>query len=427
MIPAKIPSDEKERLEELYSLDLLDTAEEKDFDDLTKIASQILGTPISLVSLVDKDRQWFKSKLGIDEKETPRDVAFCAHAILEPNRVFVVEDALEDERFQDNPLVTISPNIRFYVGAPLVTSKGYPIGTLCAMDNVPREIEPEKMEALEVLAKQTIAQIELRTINKKLNQRNVELNQLKEELTEYHNRVSKDLSMAQEIQNSLIPSKYPDSKLFQISSRYYPIDEVGGDAIGFFASESLDHLDIFFADVSGHGIASALISAMSLLAFDFTSQLKLSPSDSLQNIHENLTMVHNGDHFISCCYLRFYPKTKSLEYAYGGHHPILLFREGKLEELPGRGSLLLTVLPPNRDIFDIELLPGDRIILISDGYFDVFNPEMQQLGWDRIKTWIEEIGSIDPESFLEQLTKKVKIFSDLKRQDDMTILVLDIK
>jgi PAS domain S-box-containing protein len=155
------PANEPERLEALRRYEILDTPPEAAFDDLALLASQVCGTPTALVSLVEGDRQWFKARVRFDALETPRDVAFCAHAILGRD-VFVVPDAAADRRFADNPMVTGEPKIRFYAGAPLVTSGGYALGTLCVMDREPRQLTPGQAEALEALSRQVVAQLELR-------------------------------------------------------------------------------------------------------------------------------------------------------------------------------------------------------------------------------------------------------------------------
>ena len=167
MKEAPLPSNERERLEELHRYEVLDTSADGDIDDLTLLAAHICHAPIALVSLVDATRQWFKSKVGIDVTETPRAVAFCAHTILGKD-VLIVPDALADDRFADNPLVTGEPEIRFYAGAPLVTSNGYQLGTLCVIDRRARNVLPEEKEALQVLSQQVVHRLEYRRQLKEL-------------------------------------------------------------------------------------------------------------------------------------------------------------------------------------------------------------------------------------------------------------------
>ena len=162
------PANEKQRLATLRGYEILDTEPEAAFDDLTSLASYVCQTPIALISLIDAERQWFKSKVGISVTETSRDVAFCASAILQSD-VFIVPDASQDERFAENPLVVSEPKIRFYAGATLMTD-GQALGTLCVIDQVPRTLSPEQLEALRALSRQAQAQLELRRNLKRLGQ-----------------------------------------------------------------------------------------------------------------------------------------------------------------------------------------------------------------------------------------------------------------
>nr|WP_315424579.1 GAF domain-containing sensor histidine kinase [uncultured Pedobacter sp.] len=157
-----LPDYEKQRLQALDSYQIMDSLPEEDFDELTRMASQICGTPIALITLVDSSRQWFKSKLGIDVQQTPREHAFCAHTITDPSGILIVSNAREDRRFAENPLVTDDPNIAFYAGISLQTPEGMQLGSLCVIDTVPRTLDEQQLWSLKVLGKQVIAHMELR-------------------------------------------------------------------------------------------------------------------------------------------------------------------------------------------------------------------------------------------------------------------------
>jgi diguanylate cyclase (GGDEF)-like protein len=161
-VPAPLPANETQRLAALHRYAVLDSGPEQAYDDLTMLASAVCRAPIALISLVDRDRQWFKSAVGLSASETARELAFCAHAILQPDQPFEVPDAQIDPRFAGNPLVTGDPRIRFYAGAPLISPAGLPLGTICVIDRVPRRLSDIERNALQSLARQVVAQLELR-------------------------------------------------------------------------------------------------------------------------------------------------------------------------------------------------------------------------------------------------------------------------
>ena len=170
----EIPANESDRLVALERYHILDTLPEQEYDDLTQLAADICGTPISLISLVDQDRQWFKSRVGIDVMETPRDISFCGHAVAD-GEILNIPDATQDVRFADNPLVLQDPNIRFYAGVPLMTPDLYPLGTLCVIDRQPRNLTPKQIQQLQALSRLAIAQLELRLSGEDLVKRTANL------------------------------------------------------------------------------------------------------------------------------------------------------------------------------------------------------------------------------------------------------------
>lgn len=195
MITPSMPNQEMKRLKELHNFDILDTLPEAEYDAITRIASEICQTPISLISLIDDNRQWFKSKQGLDVAETHRDLSFCGHAINTPDVPFVVNDANQDKRFADNPLVTGEPHVIFYAGIPLVTSEGNALGTLCVIDDHPRSISKKQLENLKALANQVNQLLELRKSIRLLEQKQEQLEHAYENLEQFCTIVSHDVKM----------------------------------------------------------------------------------------------------------------------------------------------------------------------------------------------------------------------------------------
>jgi diguanylate cyclase (GGDEF)-like protein/PAS domain S-box-containing protein len=186
-MPVVMPSNENERLLALKETGLLDTPPEEGFDSLVRLAAVICDTPVALITLVDRDRQWFKAAVGFAASETQRDIAFCAHTILQPD-LFVITDASKDERFRQHPLVTDAPGIRFYAGMPLETEEGLRIGSLCVIDRTPKELDDRQVEALKLLTRQANKQI-----NQRRQQHQMEIGARQSQLIELELRESREL------------------------------------------------------------------------------------------------------------------------------------------------------------------------------------------------------------------------------------------
>ena len=244
MIEPLIPINEPERLDSLASYEILDTVPEKDFENIAKIAAQILNTPISCVSLVDEKRQWFKSMIGSTIKEAPRELSFCGHAILCPDEVFIIPDSRKDERFKDNPVVIGEPNIIFYAGAPLVDSKGLSLGTLCVIDKVPHHPGKRQIEALTALSNQVVSLMELRKSILELNKANAQLeidnNRKSTLLNDIHHRINNHL----QIVNGLLSMHCDNEEEERIRS-------VFKDAQGKIASIALIHEKMYHSGEIG--------------------------------------------------------------------------------------------------------------------------------------------------------------------------------
>jgi diguanylate cyclase (GGDEF)-like protein/PAS domain S-box-containing protein len=236
---APIPANEESRQEALEDYEILDSAREESFDALVRLAAEICGTPMGSVTLIDRDRQWFKASVGLENSETKRDISFCAHAITQAD-IFQVPDATKDARFADNPLVLGDPNIRFYAGVPLETEEGQNLGTVCVIDRVPRQLTETQKDALRVLAKQAMAQMELRRKVKQLKLALLERDRAQEELRGSEERFRDLFDAMQE----MVQSVGPEGKLLYANRAWreklgYAKEEIAGlDVFRIFAEDN---------------------------------------------------------------------------------------------------------------------------------------------------------------------------------------------
>ena len=223
-------SEEDRRLDALKSYEILDTLPQQEYDDLTRLASEICQTPISLISLLDDKRQWFKSHHGLSVSETPREYAFCNHAILNPDEIMVVTDSREDKRFYGNPLVDGEPHVIFYAGVPLVDSNGYALGSLCVIDHTAKQLSPGQLTALKTLAKQVVNLLELRKTNRDLNAAKETLEQRNKQLDEIIFQQQQNSVVLQNSQDTLRETNQQlEMALLAGSLGSYDIDLLTGD------------------------------------------------------------------------------------------------------------------------------------------------------------------------------------------------------
>ena len=379
MIIAPPLPNEAARIAALLRYEVLDTEMEAEFDEITRVISQLCNTPISLITLLDETRQWFKSRVGLPVAETPREWAFCAHAI-HGNELFQVHDARLDPRFRENPLVTGDPNIRFYAGMPLTTPDGHNLGTLCVIDREPRHLTDEQMDSLRILARQVITQLELRLHLKRAEQATAELEAQKKLVEEKNAKITASITYGGRIQQAVMPSLAYLHTLFpEVFVLFKPRDIVSGDT--YWCSKRGQKVLLAAIDCTGHGVPGALLSmlAQSMLNEIVNVWGITSPDLILYELHGKVRQIlnqsegtnHDGMEISLCVMDR---KENRLEFA-GAGTSLLMVQDGQLREVKADKHSIGGLQKEEERLFQLHTfdLSGPSVLyLCSDGFQDQF-------------------------------------------------------
>ncbi len=428
MLAPAIPLDEAERLADLYSLEILDTPPEERFDRIASLASAVFDVPIAYIALVDSDRQWFKAKCGLTAHQTGRDVSFCGHAILEDDTL-VVPDALEDDRFFDNPLVVGEPFIRFYAGHPLAGLGGHNIGTLCLADSRPRTLTDRELDALRSLAK--VAEREIGLIDVVRAQR--ELLDARAKLASTQKRLARELDDAGAFVRSIVPEPIVSPALSS-THRLIACSELGGDMLGALPLDDAGRRTaIYLLDVSGHGIGPSMLSvtvgniirSRSLPGVDFTR-----PAEVLAALNEAFPLDRTDGKFFTMWYGVYDAAGRSLAFSVAGHHPAMLVPPagpiGRLgEPAPLIGFFPDAIYTEER----VSIAPGSMLYVFSDGGFEGADSTGAILGYDAFAEIVAGIARAEnpaahrpADARLEAVVGRVLDYGEGSLDDDFGLL-----
>ncbi|MEQ8324971.1 MAG: SpoIIE family protein phosphatase [Vicingaceae bacterium] len=442
MIKPAIPENEKKRQEALEEYSILDTLPEAEYDDITYLASYICEVPISLVSLIDDKRQWFKSHHGLDAEFTPKEMAFCAHAINDQDNMLLVSDSRKDKRFHDNPLVTGDPHVIFYAGIPLVTGAGYPLGTLCVIDNKPNKLNKTQIKALKSLSNQLMSLLEARKVSFQLN--------------EERDKMNLGLRYAKFIQDAMLPEENLFRKSFSDHFVFHiPRDEVSGDF--YWMSDFGDKKVVAVADCTGHGVPGAFISMLGMAMLN--DVVGKSPEDSPGHVLDKLrekvivalhqrgkkkTVLDGMDIALYC----IDTVTMQMKYA-GAHRPLYLIRRNNIKkesvDMPNartikKGDYTLIIFkgdaqpisifkkskPFNTQEFSVQ--KGDKVYAFSDGIIDQFGgPDDEKFNLPNFHNLLFEIHEKPLQEQKALVKKTFNVWKGKRNQiDDVLLLGIEV-
>lgn len=438
------PQNEAARLAALREYEVLDTDPEVGFDDLTLLAASICEVPISLITLIDSDRQWFKSRVGLEVPETPLEHSMCAYAILQP-QMLVVEDAARDANFATHPAVARPDGIRFYAGTPLITPEGFALGTLCVADRVPHRLLPEQRYALEALGRQVQTQLELRRMLRDLRRTAAQRDRAEAANALKTAEIERDLSFARQFQRSLLPSEahypvVPDSAdvplRLSFHHVYQPALSLGGD---FFDVLKLSAASagVLIADVMGHGARSALVTAILRTLFQEIALQTHAPDELLTRLNSRFyQMVQDSQQFLfaSACYLLLDTEKAQMHYASAGHPAPLWANRARREVafLSGEnsaGAALGLTSETTYSCCSRSLCVGDLFVLFTDGLSEAPHAASgEEFGEERLAQLVKDNPDADGHRLARLVVEALNEWTgQTTLPDDLCLVIVEIE
>jgi sigma-B regulation protein RsbU (phosphoserine phosphatase) len=432
---------EDERLLALQSLRILDTPPEPAFERLVALARRLFQVPMVAVSLIDRDRQWFKARCGLDVGETERSISFCTHAIAAASAVFCVPDATRDALFADNPLVTGPPGIRFYAGAVVRAPNGAPVGTVCIIDQKPRPaLEGEERQALLDLAALAGDELQLRATAMKLERQVSQLERAQRQLEVANTALRRkndahraDLAAAAAVQRGNLPPSPVELPPLRVASLHIPSSQLSGDMYGYGRFDERSSF-VWLGDVVGHGTEAALRAVT--LSKIVNNNLKpgsgyvppAAPAAFLGQVNSMMLWPDEAAlSYFTLLYGRYVDGADSIALAFaGGPWPLLLPPDGPARYIEGSGLPLGLFAEVAHDEVTVPLLPGARLLLFSDGLQDSRDGDGRPFGEDRLLEWLERTRELRPAAALARLREHLEDWSGGRPpEDDIAVVLIE--
>jgi sigma-B regulation protein RsbU (phosphoserine phosphatase) len=382
------PARELQRMQELHSLDLLDTPSEDRFDRITRLAAEFFQMPIAYVAFIDSERQWFKSRVGLCPAETSRKESFCQYTILR-DEPLVMPDTSVHPLTRDHPMVTGAPFVRFYAGVPLAGPRGQKIGTFCLVDLKPREFGPKMVSQLSTFA--AIVEREM-NMGQIIHMQN-ELLSTRAQLVETQTELNREFTDAAKYVRRMLPPPLTGTE--KLDWHFHPSTHLGGDGLGYRPIDD-DRLAIYILDVTGHGLGSALL-AVTALEFLRSRQVRetdfASPLQVIGRLNRAFQMKEHGGKFFSIWYGVYSRSARTITYGNAGHPPALLYNGDAAKPQLTRtapGSSVLGVLPEvHVPEITIPFPAGSELILFTDGLYELLDPKGGHGSYDEFSAYLQ--------------------------------------